>query len=1017
MIHASSLPTETLNLLRALPDPYLFIATDFTIITATDAYLQATHQEHDFLTGKPILELFPTNLADLRQSLEWVLENKKPHQLNLQQKVAKDKTEETKDKNWSVTNTPALDAEGQISYLIFKLEAVLQPEESVKSAWQQAKQAVQPSADQTTLSQELIAARAEAELQREQLHNILMQAPALICIFEGPEHVFKLVNPHYQQLVGNRPIQGQPIAKVMPELAGQPIFDLLDKVYRTGETYHAHEMMVQLDHENIGSLGHNYYNFIYQATRDVYGKINGIMVFAYEVTAQVKARQEVEEREYALQTLNEQMAAANEEIRAANEELTVTQMALQELNDVLESRVEERTQELKLAHQKIEADRNRLHVLFMQAATPICILAGEDLVYELVNPAYQQLLPGRRLLGNSMLKEALTELETQPFAQVIKNVYKTGQTYFNQESLVPVARYENGPIENRYFSYTLQARRDEAGQVDGVIVFVFEVTEQVEARQEVEQSAKRLQLITDALPVLIGYLNKEEKYEFANQAYEAWFHKKPSELIGRKVVDIVGEKAYAGVKQYIDRALAGERLDFESRMPYREDFVKYIRTSYVPDVKHGQVEGFFTLVSDITEQVLVRQQIEDREKEANALAQKLLLANEDLSKSNTALQELTQLQKQLVALVDNSIDFIGLATPSGKGVYINQAGLDFLGLEQKQVKELHVTDFFFEEDQAFVQEVIIPALLSEGKWAGEFQFKHFITGEKLPVHYNSFAIKDPDTGQLLGLATISIYIGERKKQEAALKALTEQLANTNAELSTTNEQLTRTNIDLDNFIYTASHDLKAPIFNIEGLMQILIESLPQHLIAAEGLDDVTRMIQQSIERFKRTIDHLTDVTKLQKENNQAMVEVNLAEVIREVRLDLSPQLAEAGAEVTVEMNGCIGVNFSEKNLRSVVYNLLSNAIKYRSPDRKPKVKIECRHEGDYLDLSVQDNGLGIDLEASQRLFTMFGRLHDHVEGSGVGLYMVKKMVENAGGYIEVDSQEGQGSTFKVHLKR
>lgn len=232
----------------------------------------------------------------------------------------------------------------------------------------------------------------------------------------------------------------------------------------------------------------------------------------------------------------------------------------------------------------------------------------------------------------------------------------------------------------------------------------------------------------------------------------------------------------------------------------------------------------------------------------------------------------------------------------------------------------------------------------------------------------------------------------------------------------TNEQLIRTNIDLDNFIYAASHDLKAPIFNIEGLLQILVDSLPAQVMEKQDLEGVMGMISHSIARFKRTIDHLTEVTKLQKENNQDAVVVNLSEVIQEVRLDLAPQLQTAKAELDIDVDDCPHIRFSEKNLRSVVYNLISNAIKYRSPKRTPKVQILCRTEGDYAALYVRDNGLGMDLTKKHKLFSMFGRLHDHVEGSGVGLYMVKKIVENADGRIEVESEIGVGSTFKVYLR-
>nr|GFD04554.1 hypothetical protein [Tanacetum cinerariifolium] len=103
--------------------------------------------------------------------------------------------------------------------------------------------------------------------------------------------------------------------------------------------------------------------------------------------------------------------------------------------------------------------------------------------------------------------------------------------------------------------------------------------------------ARQLQLITDALPVLISYLDREERYQFVNSSYEAWFGQRPAQLLGQRVQEVVGPAAYAGIKGYIDRAMAGERLEFEARMPYRQDFVKHIRTNYVPDVRAGEHEA------------------------------------------------------------------------------------------------------------------------------------------------------------------------------------------------------------------------------------------------------------------------------------------------------------------------------------------------------------------------------------------------------------------------------------------
>jgi signal transduction histidine kinase len=110
------------------------------------------------------------------------------------------------------------------------------------------------------------------------------------------------------------------------------------------------------------------------------------------------------------------------------------------------------------------------------------------------------------------------------------------------------------------------------------------------------------------------------------------------------------------------------------------------------------------------------------------------------------------------------------------------------------------------------------------------------------------------------------------------------------------------------------------------------------------------------------------------------------------------------------------LKFSRKNFRSILYNLLSNAVKYQSPERSCIIRINTRLEEPYVVLTVEDNGLGISERHQDQLFTMFRRFHDHVPGTGVGLYMVKRIIENAGGRIEVQSQEGEGSTFKVFFK-
>ncbi|MFC6225455.1 PAS domain-containing protein [Hymenobacter artigasi] len=716
-----------------------------------------------------------------------------------------------------------------------------------------------------------LEARAETEQQRQQLEQMLHDAPAMICVFDGPQHTFQFVNPAYQALVGNRPLVGLSVAVAMPELVDQPIFDLLDSVYQTGETFRASEMLVQLDHDNEGrqEMEKRYYNFIYQARHDQRGAITGIFVFAYDVTPQVLVRQEVQNLNEELAAINEEMAATNEELRASNDEFMATntalahsEQALYSLNQELESRVVARTQESQTARDEAERQRFRFQRVFEQAPVAICVFRGPDYVLEIVNPPMARMLGrAKSQLVGLLFFEAVPEMEEQGLRAILDEVRRTGVAFVAQEQPIRLAHHKADEVG--YFNFVYQPLHNEQGQPTGITCIATEVTEQVLARQTTEAAAQRLRLLTDALPVLISYVDRDERYQFVNQSYRRWFGRDPETMMGKSVLEIIGPAAYAPVQGYIARALAGEHLEFEARMPYREDFVRHIRTDYIPDVHHGEVRGFYALVTDITEQVEARQHVQELNEELAAINEEMLTANE--------------------------------------------------------------------------------------------------------------------------------------------------------ELRDTNDRLNHTNVDLDTFVYTASHDLKAPIANIEGLLLALAEQLPATARHAPDVTHLLDMMSGSVTRFQRTLGHLTDVSKLQQAHTEPAEAVDLAALAEAVRLDLEPALAAAAGHLTLDVADCPTVRFSPKNLRSILYNLLSNAIKYQVPDRAPQVLLRVARRQGQVQLEVHDNGLGLTEAEQAKLFVMFRRLHTHVEGTGVGLYMVKRMVENAGGSIRVQSEPGVGSTFTVLL--
>jgi signal transduction histidine kinase len=289
-------------------------------------------------------------------------------------------------------------------------------------------------------------------------------------------------------------------------------------------------------------------------------------------------------------------------------------------------------------------------------------------------------------------------------------------------------------------------------------------------------------------------------------------------------------------------------------------------------------------------------------------------------------------------------------------------------------------------------------------------------GKELPIHLVSQA------GGTLEESYFNFIYQPRRDEEGRVDGImvfayeVTDMVMARKEVEKNARQLTRINQDLDNFVYTASHDLKAPISNIEGLLRALERQMGSETKQKQTVQEIYRLLYASVERFKLTIRDLTEVARISKESQEDVGVVTFGEVLEELLPDLEPQRAQTGARLEVRL-GCEPVRFSRKNLKSILYNLLSNALKYRSPDREAFVEVYCHTHESYQVLTVRDNGLGMDMRQEEKIFALFKRLHTHVEGTGIGLYIVKKMVENAGGKIEVESQLNVGSSFKVYFKR
>lgn len=231
------------------------------------------------------------------------------------------------------------------------------------------------------------------------------------------------------------------------------------------------------------------------------------------------------------------------------------------------------------------------------------------------------------------------------------------------------------------------------------------------------------------------------------------------------------------------------------------------------------------------------------------------------------------------------------------------------------------------------------------------------------------------------------------------------------ELLLINENQERIINDRDTFIYTASHDLQAPMNNIEGLVKALKgKTDPEESKILMG------MIDKSIQRFRKKIQELSELGKVQEEAKNNLDTIEIQTILQEVILDLEEEIRSSEGNIQVDFSKAPIIAFSPRNLKSIIQNLISNSLKYQSPERSLLVYVETKLvNNEYILLSVEDNGIGIREEDKEKVFRMYQRLHNDSKGTGVGMAIVKRIVDNAGGKIELESNLGEGSTFKIYF--
>ena len=514
--------------------------------------------------------------------------------------------------------------------------------------------------------------------------------------------------------------------------------------------------------------------------------------------------------------------------------------------------------------------------------------------------------------------------------------------------------------------------RDENGYVSGCVLIFRDVTAQrLVERSKADQliTARTLASIVETSDDAIISKSLDGIIQSWNASAERLFGFTAEQAISRHISLVIPPERIAEEDEIIAKLKAGERVDHFETERVRSNGERIQVSLTISPIKDdsGKVIGASKIVRDVTQQ---------RHTEAD--------------------------RERFVTLIENSTDFVGISDLNGAPLFVNRAGLEMVGLESiEQVRRLSVADFFFPEDQDLMMKEFFPLVMSEGHGEVEIRFRHFKTGEARWMSYKVLTLKDA-ADRPTAYGTVSQDITDRRRMEDDLRRLAANLSEIDRRKN--------------EFIATLAHELRNPLAPMSNMIEVLKRSDGDREMLVRARETIERQLGQMV----RLVDDLLDVNRITHDRLELRKsEVELASVIQQAIEVARPLIDSAGHELRVTLpEQPVYLDADPARLAQVFGNLLNNSSRYTKPGGT--ISIAATQADGEVVVTVKDNGAGIPKDKLATIFDMFTQVDRTPErsqgGLGIGLTLVKRLVEMHGGSVEASSRgEDQGSEFVVRL--
>lgn len=902
--------------------------------------------------------------------------------------------------------------------------------------------------------------------------STVKQAPAGIVILRTKDYIVEMANDAYLELVGRKEstLIGNPLFDSIPE-AKESTLHLMHHVMDTGEPYSGFEVPVPLKRNDQLNI-HNF-DFVYHPLKEDDGSISGIIVTVTDVSEKVASRRKIEESEKRFRTTVQQAPVAIAIFRGLDYITEMANEAYLELVDRKENELIGRPlfESIPEVHDIVKPLLDNVFNTGIpfhgnEIAAPIkrngkVDIFNFDLLY---HPLKEEdgTISGIIVTATEVTEKVQARKKTERNEEKLNIVIeaselgtwelnvKTREAIYSDRYLEIIGGYtkpvqltheellahlhpDDMEIRNKAFQYAIahghlsyQARviwkdksihwmegkgkvfYDDSGEAVKMIGTIRDITNDRIQQLRLIESEKKFRLLSDSMPQQIWTSDTEGNMNYYNKSVVEYSGLSLKELKEKGWLDVVHpDDREENVTKWMHSITTGKDFLFEHRFRRHDGKYRWQLSRAIPQKDEaGNIRMWVGTSTDIQDQKTFADELE---KQVNERTKQLKLLNESLKQS-----------EERYHLMVGEVQDYAILYLSKEGIIENwnKGAEKIKGYKAEEIIGKSFENFYTPEDQA---NNLPRYLLSQATKYGRFGQEGFRVRKDGTLFWANVVITaiHNEESEIIGFSKVTHDLTVKKEADDKLKLNA-------AELEQKNQELEKMNKELQSFAYISSHDLQEPLRKIQTFSNMIIDKEFENL-SENGRDKFKRM-QNAAQRMQTLIN---DLLAYSRTNSQEVLltKTNLNDIIDDVKEDLKEEIQLKAAIIEAEKIHC-DVEVIPFQFHQLIYNLVSNSLKFSRADVIPKIIIKCEinkgskmknnqldSKRDYCHITFSDNGIGFDQQYSEKIFEVFQRLHgkETYQGTGIGLAIVKKIIDNHKGVVTAKGGLGEGATFDIYI--